>query len=98
MFRLMRCMEKVLSSSILPIQNMPITSTYESVFRYESWSEMLVMAYGRCTLAFIITRGNNVYGPGQYPEKAIPKFSILASTWTENFCMVTVSPLGLTCM
>lgn len=43
-------------------------------------AEMLVMAYGRSYgLPFTITRGNNVYGPGQYPEKAIPKFSILAS-------------------
>ena len=42
-------------------------------------AEMLVMAYGRSyNLPFIITRGNNVYGPNQYPEKAIPKFSILA--------------------
>tara|TARA_Y100001954_G_scaffold145690_1_gene155115 strand:+ start:670 stop:2493 length:1824 start_codon:yes stop_codon:yes gene_type:complete len=42
-------------------------------------AEMLVMAYGRSYgLPFIITRGNNVYGPCQYPEKAIPKFSILA--------------------
>ena len=44
-------------------------------------AEMLVMAYGRSyNLPYIITRGNNVYGPGQYPEKAIPKFSILANT------------------
>ena len=43
-------------------------------------AEMLVMAYGRSyELPFIITRGNNVYGPNQYPEKAIPKFAILAS-------------------
>ena len=27
----------------------------------------------------IITRGNNVYGPHQYPEKLIPKFTLLAS-------------------
>ena len=41
-------------------------------------AEMLVMAYGRSyDLPYIITRGNNVYGPNQYPEKAIPKFSIL---------------------
>jgi dTDP-D-glucose 4,6-dehydratase len=26
----------------------------------------------------IITRGNNVYGQNQHPEKAIPKFSTLA--------------------
>jgi dTDP-glucose 4,6-dehydratase len=25
-------------------------------------------------LPIVITRGNNVYGPGQYPEKVIPKF------------------------
>jgi len=41
-------------------------------------AEMLVMAYGRSyDLPYIITRGNNVYGPNQYPEKAIPKFSVL---------------------
>ncbi len=40
---------------------------------------MLVMAYGRSyNLPYIITRGNNVYGPHQYPEKAIPKFIMLA--------------------
>lgn len=38
-------------------------------------AEMLVMAYGQSYgLPYIITRGNNVYGPRQYPEKAIPKF------------------------
>ncbi len=42
-------------------------------------AEMLVMAYGRSYgLPFIITRGNNVYGPNQYPEKAVAKFAILA--------------------
>ena len=25
-------------------------------------------------MPIIITRGNNVYGPNQYPEKLIPKF------------------------
>jgi len=31
---------------------------------------MLVMAYGRSyNLPYLITRGNNVYGPHQYPEK-----------------------------
>ena len=34
-------------------------------------AEMLVMAFGRSYgLPCIITRGNNVYGPNQYPEKA----------------------------
>lgn len=38
-------------------------------------AEMLVNAYS-CSfgLPCIITRGNNVYGPRQYPEKLIPKF------------------------
>jgi UDP-glucose 4,6-dehydratase len=30
-------------------------------------------------LPVIITRGNNVYGPHQFPEKMIPKFVIRAS-------------------
>ena len=42
-------------------------------------AEMLVMAYGRSyDLPYVITRGNNVYGPHQFPEKAIPKFIMLA--------------------
>ena len=41
-------------------------------------AEMLVMAYGRSYgLSYIITRGNNVYGPRQFPEKAIPKFILM---------------------
>ncbi|KAL9666517.1 hypothetical protein QQ045_000851 [Rhodiola kirilowii] len=42
-------------------------------------AEMLVMAYARSYgLPVITTRGNNVYGPNQYPEKLIPKFILLA--------------------
>ncbi|TMW95371.1 hypothetical protein EJD97_008992 [Solanum chilense] len=42
-------------------------------------AEMLVMAYNRSYgLPTITTRGNNVYGPNQFPEKLIPKFIILA--------------------
>ncbi|XP_075671710.1 trifunctional UDP-glucose 4,6-dehydratase/UDP-4-keto-6-deoxy-D-glucose 3,5-epimerase/UDP-4-keto-L-rhamnose-reductase RHM1-like [Castanea sativa] len=42
-------------------------------------AEMLVMAYGRSYgLPVITTRGNNVYGPNQFPEKMIPKFILLA--------------------
>jgi len=38
-------------------------------------AEYLVKAYSRSFgLPTIITRGNNVYGPHQYPEKVIPKF------------------------
>jgi UDP-glucose 4,6-dehydratase len=43
-------------------------------------AEMLCRAYMTSyKLPIIITRGNNVYGPHQFPEKMIPKFSILAS-------------------
>lgn len=38
-------------------------------------AEMYVNAYNHSYgLKTIITRGNNVYGPNQYPEKLIPKF------------------------
>jgi UDP-glucose 4,6-dehydratase len=43
-------------------------------------AEYLVLAYAKSFgLPVIITRGNNVYGPHQFPEKLIPKFSILLS-------------------
>ena len=35
--------------------------------------------YTSYKLPIIITRGNNVYGPNQFPEKLIPKFTLLAS-------------------
>ncbi|GAA0146759.1 dehydratase [Lithospermum erythrorhizon] len=42
-------------------------------------AEMLVMAYHQSYgLPVITTRGNNVYGPNQFPEKLIPKFILLA--------------------
>ncbi|XP_024375765.1 trifunctional UDP-glucose 4,6-dehydratase/UDP-4-keto-6-deoxy-D-glucose 3,5-epimerase/UDP-4-keto-L-rhamnose-reductase RHM1 [Physcomitrium patens] len=42
-------------------------------------AEMLVMAYAKSYgLPCITTRGNNVYGPNQFPEKLIPKFILLA--------------------
>jgi len=38
-------------------------------------AEMLVLSYySSFKIPIIITRGNNVYGPNQYPEKLIPKF------------------------
>jgi len=43
-------------------------------------AEMLVNSYHHSyNLPVIITRGNNVYGPNQYPEKLIPKFIKLLS-------------------
>ncbi len=41
---------------------------------------MMVQAYGTSYgLPIITTRGNNVYGPHQYPEKLIPKFILRAA-------------------
>lgn len=38
-------------------------------------AEFLVQSYFHCfDLPIVIIRGNNVYGPRQYPEKIIPKF------------------------
>ena len=47
-------------------------------------AEMLCKAYVTSyRMPIIITRGNNVYGPGQFPEKLVPKFAILASRGAE---------------
>ena len=44
-------------------------------------AEMLVKAYGRSYgIPYVITRGNNVYGEQQYPEKVIPRFLCLAKS------------------
>ena len=38
-------------------------------------AEMLVQSYNHSfNMPIIITRGNNVYGKNQYPEKVIPRF------------------------
>ena len=38
-------------------------------------AELLVKAYGHSfKIPYVITRGNNVFGPKQYPEKVIPAF------------------------
>jgi UDP-glucose 4,6-dehydratase len=43
-------------------------------------AEMLCKSYMTSyKLPIIITRGNNVYGPHQFPEKMIPKFTLLAA-------------------
>jgi dTDP-glucose 4,6-dehydratase len=56
-------------------------------------AEMLVNSYVYSyNLPIIITRGNNVYGPNQYPEKLIPKF--ILSLLNNKKC--TVHGLGNT--
>jgi hypothetical protein len=43
-------------------------------------AEMLCKAYWTSyRLPVIVTRGNNVYGPHQFPEKMVPKFTLLAA-------------------
>jgi UDP-glucose 4,6-dehydratase len=40
-------------------------------------AEMIVSGYRQSyKMPIIITRGNNVYGPGQFPEKVVPKFTL----------------------
>ena len=47
-------------------------------------AEMMVKAYMTSyKLPCIITRGNNVYGPHQFPEKLVPKFTLLAKRGEE---------------
>jgi dTDP-D-glucose 4,6-dehydratase len=42
-------------------------------------AEMMARAYlTSYKMPVIVTRGNNVYGPRQFPEKLIPKFTLLA--------------------
>ena len=57
---------------------MGVSATLEPTNPYaasKAGAEYLVKAYHRSfKLPVIITRGNNVYGPHQYPEKIIPKF------------------------
>ena len=41
----------------------------------KSGAELIAQSYNHSyNMPIIITRGNNVYGPNQYPEKLIPKF------------------------
>ena len=46
----------------------------------QAGAEMVARAYYTSyKLPVITTRGNNVYGPGQFPEKLVPKFALLAA-------------------
>ena len=59
------------------------SSTLEPTNPYsaaKAGAEMMVKSYMTSyKLPCIITRGNNVYGPHQFPEKLIPKMTLLAS-------------------
>jgi dTDP-glucose 4,6-dehydratase len=58
------------------------TTTLEPTNPYsaaKAGAEMMVRSYMTSyKLPCIITRGNNVYGPHQFPEKLIPKMTLLA--------------------
>lgn len=71
------CKEKVpLETNLTEEAVLSPTNPYAAT---KAAAEFLVRAYGiSFKLPVIITRGNNVYGPNQYPEKLIPKFSLLA--------------------
>lgn len=50
-------------------------------------AEMVVLSYQKSfNMPIIITRGNNVYGPRQYPEKLIPKF--ILNMFNEEPCPI----------
>ena len=67
----------------LPLSGLAESSHLDPTNPYsaaKAGAEMLCKAYlTSYKLPIIITRGNNVYGPHQFPEKMIPKFTILAS-------------------
>jgi dTDP-glucose 4,6-dehydratase len=56
----------------------PVTSVLNPTNPYsatKAGAELLVKAYGHSfKIPYVITRGNNVFGPKQYPEKVIPAF------------------------
>lgn len=59
---------KPFSENHLPNPTNPYAATKIS-------AEFMVQSYFHCfDLPIVIVRGNNVYGPRQYPEKIIPKF------------------------
>lgn len=57
--------------------NLEPTNPYSAA---KAGAEMMCRAYMTSYgMPIIITRGNNVYGPHQFPEKLVPKLIILAS-------------------
>ncbi len=60
-----------LSAGLLEHSHLDPTNPYSAA---KAGAEMLCKAYiTSYKLPIIITRGNNVYGPHQFPEKLIPK-------------------------
>jgi UDP-glucose 4,6-dehydratase len=64
--------QKISQAAMLEEQILEPSNPYAAT---KAGAEFLVKSYHRSFgLPVIITRGNNVYGPHQYPEKLIPKF------------------------
>ena len=60
----------------VPMQEEHVLEPTNPYAATKAGAEFLVKSYLRSfELPCIITRGNNVYGPHQYPEKLIPKFT-----------------------
>ena len=48
-------------------------------------AEFIAQSYNHSfNMPIVITRGNNVYGPNQYPEKVIPRFIQQLKIWRES--------------
>jgi dTDP-D-glucose 4,6-dehydratase len=91
-FLLSSCFQRALSSVTVPMflaltacapSGLGEHSTLEPTNPYsaaKAGAEMMCKAYIQSyKMPIIITRGNNVYGPHQFPEKLIPKFTLLAA-------------------
>ena len=64
-------------SGLLEHSSLEPTNPYAAA---KAGAEMMCRAYLQSyKLPIIISRSNNVYGPHQFPEKAVPKFILLAS-------------------
>jgi UDP-glucose 4,6-dehydratase len=64
-----------LDSGITEYSTLIPTNPYSAA---KAGAEMLCHAYKTSyNMPIIVTRGNNVYGPGQFPEKLIPKLILL---------------------
>lgn len=70
-----------LLSGLVESSHLDPTNPYSAA---KAGAELIARAYiTSYKMPIIITRGNNVYGPHQFPEKLIPKFTLLAARGKE---------------
>jgi UDP-glucose 4,6-dehydratase len=73
--------ESMFGEAILPKGEESVLCPTNPYAATKASAELLAMSYYHSfKMPIIISRGNNVYGPGQYPEKLIPLFIYLLST------------------